>query len=120
VWTYRQSTGELSCDGAVVAKGYSGHVPCRNDPTKQDVAMYGPIPRGRYTIGDPFESQLHGPATMRLQPSAGNKMFGRAGFLIHGDSLRLPGWASEGCIVLGRTVRLAMARSSDRELTVIE
>ena len=117
MWTYHQLSGELERDGIV---GYSGHDTCRNDPGKQDVPMHGPICRGRYAIGDPFDSQIHGPFVMRLTPAASNEMFGRSGFLMHGDSAAAPGTASEGCIVVGRCVRRSVVESGDRDLQVTE
>lgn len=118
-WVYQQSTGELSYGGVIVGRGYSGHDECKNDPTKQDVPMHGPIPRGIYTIGDPYNTETHGPVVMRLTPDPANEMFGRAGFLIHGDSVAAPGAASEGCIIMSRPVRLAVAASPERALQVI-
>jgi hypothetical protein len=56
---------------------------------------------------------------MRLEPNQQNEMYGRAGFLIHGDSLEHPGTASLGCIVLGRLYREAIWASGDHQLQVI-
>lgn len=120
MWTYRQSTGELFHNGALAGVGYSGHDACRNDPLKQEVPCQGPIPRGHYAIGEPFDSKGHGPFVLRLTPDATNEMFGRAGFLIHGDSVKAPGMASEGCIILSRTIRQAIDASGDGALEVIE
>lgn len=120
MWTYQQSTGELRRDGVRVASGYSGHDVCRNNPCRQDVPMHGPIPRGKYSIGDLRDTELHGPYVMRLHADPANRMFGRDGFLIHGDSVGKPGAASEGCIVLARSIRLVIGTSGDHELSVIE
>jgi hypothetical protein len=46
-------------------------------------------------------------------------MFGRTGFLIHGDSLQHPGRASNGCIILPRPIRDRIAASGDDQLTVV-
>jgi hypothetical protein len=46
-------------------------------------------------------------------------MFGRSGFLMHGDNIRLPGTASEGCIILPRDLREAIWNSADHTLEVI-
>lgn len=48
---YQISTGDLTTDGVVVGKGYSGQPSCKNDPTKCDQHDQGPIPPGRYAIG---------------------------------------------------------------------
>jgi hypothetical protein len=55
---------------------------------------------------------------MRLTPQ-GHNAHGRTGFLIHGDSRRNPGNASEGCIILNRSAREAIANSGDATLEVV-
>jgi hypothetical protein len=56
----------------------------------------------------------------KIPPDSANTMFGRSGFLIHGDSIARPGFASRGCIIAGRLIREAIAASGDAGLTVIE
>jgi hypothetical protein len=56
---------------------------------------------------------------MRLTPAPENTMFGRDGFLMHGDSIEHPGCASEGCIIVGRAVREAVSESDDKSLEVV-
>jgi hypothetical protein len=46
-------------------------------------------------------------------------MFGRSGFLIHGDSIIRPGTASRGCIILAREIREQIAASGDADLEVV-
>jgi hypothetical protein len=46
-------------------------------------------------------------------------MFGRSGFLVHGDSRAHEGGASEGCIVIDRLTRMAMSFDSDKTLEVV-
>ena len=99
--------------------GYSGFAEGKNNPAMQDVHNVGPIPQGTYEIGEPFDTETHGPYVLRLMPTGPTNTFGRAGFLIHGDSVKAPGTASEGCIVLPRVVRDAVAKSGDNELKVI-
>ncbi len=79
----------------------------------------GPIPRGQYTIGPAYTDPHRGPVVMRLTPSGGQDMFGRDGFLIHGDNSKHDKSASEGCIVLERGIRDKISASSDRQLTVV-
>ena len=117
-WRWVQSTGQLSQDGQSQGFGYSGAGECKNDPAKQDVHNAGPIPRGIYTIGEPGDTNTHGPYVLHLTPDAGNEMCGRSGFLIHGDSVVNPGTASEGCIILPRKVRERIWQSGDRTLEV--
>jgi hypothetical protein len=129
MWTYRQSTGELLHDGVLVGRGYSGADPDPstrgepgegiNRPEAQEQRAIGPVPRGRYRFTLPFFHPSAGPVTMRLHPQPDTNTFGRSGFLIHGDSAKKPGSASQGCIVLHRELRLAMAESRDRWLEVV-
>lgn len=119
MWTYNQRTGELSSADGVLATGYSGAPGAKNDPEKQDLTNVGPIPRGTYTVGVPFTSDAHGPWAMRLTPDPTNEMYGRAGFLMHGDSVEHPGAASEGCIIMPRDVRKTVWNSDDHQLVVI-
>jgi hypothetical protein len=122
MWKYRQSTGELfDAADELAATGYSGSPEGKNDPDKQSTPDVGPIPRGTYTIGEPFSSSLHGPFAMEMQPDPTNEMFGRSGFLMHGDSLEHPGCASEGCIIMPRDVREQKVwNSGDHRLEVVE
>jgi len=118
-WIYQQSTGQLSHNGRLVATGYAGKDEGKNIPDMQDRVDIGPLPRGNYTITNPFHHPHTGPYSMRLQPSHGNVMYGRAGFLIHGDSIESPGEASNGCIVMPPDVRRRIWTSGDRQLEVI-
>lgn len=121
MWTYKQSTGELfDAIGRTVGRGYSGAPEAKNDPSRQNEKWTGPIPRGEYLIGPPRTTPTHGPYVLTLTPDAGNEMFGRSGFLIHGDSIRLPGTASEGCVILPRSLREAIWDSGDHVLEVVE
>lgn len=101
-----------------IGMGYSGRGEGKNNPKMQAVPEVGPIPQGRYRIGPMFDSDTHGPHCMRLTPESGTETFGRCGFLIHGDSIIHPGFASGGCIILPRAVRDEIAASRDYELMV--
>jgi len=117
MWTYFQKTGELADEGGeIVATGYSGHGEGRNNPAMEGVKDVGPIPAGSYAIGSVRDTETHGPVVMPLAHLAGDT-FGREGFLIHGDNTRHD--ASQGCIILPRTVRQAIAESADRMLKVV-
>ena len=119
MWIYEQATGKLrSTESGFLATGYSGYGDGKNDPRAQSVPGMGPIPCGVYAIGGPFESIEHGPYAMRLTADAANQMFGRGGFLMHGDSLEHPGCASKGCIIMPRDAREEVWASGDRELQV--
>jgi len=119
-WIYQQSTGQLSHNGRLVTQGYAGNKSGYNNPDMQDTPDVGPLPRGIYTItGSPFHHPHTGAYSIRLQPSRDNQMYGRAGFLIHGDSIKDPGNASNGCIILRLNVRKEIWTSGDRQLEVI-
>lgn len=120
MWTYSQITGALrDAEGAIVAIGYAGHGEGKNDPEAQHIRNVGPLPRGLYRIGDAIAHRKLGPASLPLTPDAGNVMHGRSGFYIHGDSIKAPGTASTGCIILAADVRARIAGSRDRWLVVL-
>lgn len=106
-------------DGYVVGIGYSGKDDYKNRPAYTGVRNSGPIPVGKYRIGTPVDTVTHGPYVLPLSPDPDNEMFGRYGFMIHGDSVVAPGTASEGCVILDKDVRHLIGKSSDRFLTVV-
>lgn len=121
---YEIATGKLSEVGhGLLAIGYSGNGKWKNDPTAQKVQGHGPIPEGIYTMqlidGD-YEGKKA--PVIRLLPEADNQMFGRSGFLIHGESLSHPGEASNGCIIQPKFAReraAFLASEGDDKLQVI-
>jgi len=120
MWIYEQITGRLiSPTGGLMATGYSGAGKGKNNPTEENVQNVGPIPVGLYDIEPPEDSPIHGPYALRLLPDAGNAMFGRSEFLIHGDSMERPGSASEGCIIMPRFARERIWDSGDHRLQVV-
>lgn len=118
---YEQSTGRwYDADGSLLGVGYSGRYPDgKNKPLMQSVKDVGPVPTGRYRIDAPVNTVTHGPYVLRIVPDPKNVMYGRTGFLCHGDSVINPGSASEGCIVLSRDVREAIWNSNDHTLQVV-
>ncbi len=121
MWTYRQSSGQLRRDdGVLIATGYAGHGAGKNNPEWQNIPNMGPLPCGFYDIDpEPFTHPKCGPFCLRLTPDPANEMFGRAGFLFHGDSINQPGTASEGCIIQARSIREKVAGSKDYRLQVV-
>ncbi|MDE2367519.1 MAG: DUF2778 domain-containing protein [Burkholderiales bacterium] len=132
-WIYVQSTGQMyhqpadSLGGGppapVGSPGYAGHGIGVNNAPLDVLPSIGPLPSGTYEIG-PQQTNVTGaglslPGSMRLTPDPNNWMYGRAGFLIHGDNSRGNRSASEGCIIEPRGVRDIIGQSQDRTLRVI-
>lgn len=114
-WIYYQSTGERRHKGKLMGTGYSGNLSNKNNPDRQHVKSMGPIPRGTYHIGGYTNSK--GPMTITLTQTSGES-FGRSLFPIHGERKppKVPGFASEGCIILGPVVGGKIIHSSDNTL----
>lgn len=119
MWTYHITSGEmLDKNGKRVATGYSGKGKHKNVVADTAVVGEGPLPVGHYTINAPRTSQKTGPYAMDLSPAKENQMFGRSAFQIHGDSVKNPGTASSGCIIMPRNIRELIWNSGDHELEV--
>ena len=119
MWTFKVTAGELWHDGKFISKGYSGAPGYVNDPSKEDLRNRGPLPRGGWRVGETVVVQRLGPVVLRLTPKPATKMFGRSGFLIHADSIKRPGGASEGCLILPYTTRILITASPDKDLEVV-
>ena len=101
---YQQSSGKLwDHTGELLTTGYSGAPSAVNDGSKQAIKSLGPIPRGTWVIGDPYDSKRIGPMAIPLYPM--HDAFGRTYFRIHGDNSSMNQSASKGCIIVGRDVR---------------
>jgi hypothetical protein len=109
----------MSRDGKVVGSGYAGHDWGKNNPAAEAAPGIGPVPRGHWAIGAPRNSPNTGPYTLTLDPKPGTDTHGRSAFRIHGDSVKAPGTASHGCIILPRSVRELIWNSGDHDLEVI-
>lgn len=120
MWTYHQNNGALDDKtGMCIAHGYAGKGEGKNNPDMQERHQVGPLPRGLYTIGEPYDSKKVGPFALPLIPHPENEMFGRDDFRMHGDSKEHPGEASLGCIIQGRTIREQVHASGDKLLEVV-
>jgi len=117
-WKYDQSSGELRYNSALIGTGYAGSGVGKNNPKMEHVVDVGPIPKGEYKIGPPYKSATGlGPIVMDLDP-VGHNALGRTLFRIHGDNST--GTASEGCIIMPRSVRDKVSNSQDRILEVVD
>lgn len=120
MWTFRISTGAILNNGLKVGNGYSGYNDAANDSARVHEVATGPIPPGKYKIGDAYQHPKLGPICMNLDALPGTDTFGRSAFLIHGDnSTPDPRDGSHGCIVTGPAVRRAINSSRDRILEVV-
>jgi hypothetical protein len=129
MWKFSTTTGRvfLDVDGLIkcVAVGYSGFGPGKLNPTMEAVPDVGPCPRGLFKLeliqadGVPVDYEHKKAPVFRLVPKAGTNLFGRAGFLIHGDSVSAPGTASHGCVILAHDVRERIRLSGVDELEVL-
>jgi len=119
-WIYEVNKNAFYHNGNFEFYGlYAGAPGYENNTKYECVRDKGPLPRGRYRIvGVPFKHKKAGPFTLRLEPLPGNNMCGRAGFLIHGDSSRHPGTASNGCIILAPHFRRVIWDSLDKEVII--
>lgn len=117
-WEYKQSSGELWRNGQKISQGYSGKGVGKNSVSMEHLRSIGPIPRGKYRIDFPRDSVNTGPYVLPLSP-VGHSAHGRTNFQIHGDSIKSPGTASSGCIIMPRAIREKIWNSPDREINVI-
>ncbi|MFH8133273.1 tlde1 domain-containing protein [Pantoea osteomyelitidis] len=105
VWKYVVREATFYNNGIKLKARYAGAPGYYNNPSQECIKNKGPVPRGRYIIGAPYKSLRTGIYTLPLSPDAENNMCGRGDFLIHGDSIRYPGTASQGCIIAVYKVR---------------
>ena len=127
--TYEQDTGVFTIwavidDGGnerclYECSGYAGRGDHKNRPASECRRGEGPLPRGVYRVGVPQEHPRLGPVAFPLYPFGSNRMCGRSGFWIHGDSRRNPGNASHGCIILNRVAREAIIEFNVRTVEVL-
>jgi hypothetical protein len=126
-YTYSQATGEFARFGKKpMATGYSGRGKGKNNPAMETVRATGPIPAGRWRIGESYASARTGPVTIPLYSQDEkprddiDQRTRRSAFRIHGDSIKAPGTASSGCIILPRAIRLEIAQEPGAILLVTE
>lgn len=125
MWTYKEGTGQVFQNGRYRATGYSGREWGKNNPLAESAPGIGPIPCGRWRMVAIEDSPKVGPRSIVLHAidaTPGDDRHdrtGRSAFRIHGDSIRAPGTASQGCIILPRALRLEMWNSGDHELEVV-
>jgi hypothetical protein len=115
---YEQSTGRLYGQKMnYLATGYSGHGDGLNNTQMEGVKMVGPIPRGEYKIGLPYNSAKCGKFCLPLTP-VGHDALKRTALLAHGDNKNKNKTASNGCIILPYAIRVILSQSPDSTLLV--
>lgn len=124
MWTWNSANGNLSRGGELVGTGYAGGDKGQrpdgvNNPALQNVHNVGPLPQGKYTIGEFLDRPTLGKFAGQLIPAPENEMYGRSGFYIHGDTEEMNQSASDGCIILPYTIREQIANSGDTDLQVV-
>jgi len=96
---------------------YSGDCDHYNDENSMKLKCKGPIPIGKWEVTGIEEST--GPLTARLQPCPGTDVFGRSGFLIHGDNSKMNLTASQGCIIVNRECREQIKQGDFVEVSIL-
>jgi len=129
MWTYDTKTGKLAHNGVYVSTGWAGHnvkdgVQGKNNPDAVSVKGIGPLPPGKYIIGDPYDSPHTGPYTLPLTPDPSNTMYDRDGFKMHGFQVGTDpndpyNPSSDGCIIQARGTRNQVGASPDKDLEVV-
>ncbi len=124
MWKWDQSEGKLYHNDKFISSGYSGKGRGKNNPKLENVPGIGPIPAGTWKIVERYNSANVGPYALTLYAVDNNlddtdNRTGRGAFRIHGDSIKAPGTASKGCIILPRLIREKIWTSGDRDLIVV-
>ena len=92
-------------------------------PGSDEPMQGGPIPIGTWKFGKGFKDPHRGDPSFILTPTKDVFILpGRSGapgsFMIHADSVKSPGNASEGCIILNKDSRNKLAACSGGSLFV--
>lgn len=120
MFTYKITTGEIfRGDGYLMGIGYSGHDKGKNNPDMCNVHDVGPIPLGVFEQGVPRDDEKLGKFVIPLIPKPEDEMHGRSGFYCHGDSIKKPGTASHGCIILPFNIRVKLYASGENIQVIV-
>jgi RHS repeat-associated protein len=128
--TYSQSTGTYHLQSKTLGfpsdrnlgPGWAGRGRGKNNPSMDHVKDTGPLPKGKYYIGQPENRpKSTGAYSLPLKPVPGTQMHNRSDFLIHGPSQNPArhGQESHGCPILDRAGREAIHNSGASVLTVV-
>jgi Protein of unknown function (DUF2778) len=111
---YDLSARAVYLPNGMVLEAHSGMGSLRDDPDHVDRRMVGATPPATYDL-KPREAMFHGVAALRMTPSGGATIFGRAGLLVHPYMLG-PLGDSNGCVSVRNYDRFLKAYS-DGEVT---
>ena len=124
--SFSQSSGNIEfhddAQDYILGIGWAGHGVGKLNPDEQATRGLGPLPRGWYSVGEPFHHPECGPFALRLTPDPDTIMYGRDGFLIHGAAMdpAKTGQESKGCIVAARVTRERIHELGITRLLVIQ
>lgn len=108
-WTWKQAAGQLWRGEKLIAKGYAGAPGHKNKTESEGLRNKGPIPRGLWRMKSVImQHKRLGSYVIVLEPVSHDALK-RSAFLVHADNVNRPGTASEGCIILDRITRIALA-----------
>lgn len=127
---YQQLTGDVVCFDDETGEEtwrdnncYAGNGDDKDNPDSQNKPFKGPIPRGGWDVGTPYDSKEMGKDTVPLNPKWGDTTAGGTRddktFRMHGDSVRRPGEASEGCVICNKNTRRAISTNDGGGATFI-
>lgn len=80
-WEYEVATHTFTRNGEKYTANYAGATGYKNDSSQECVSGKGPLPRGTYTIGHPYNSVHTGKYTLNLTPNLSNVMCERSVFV---------------------------------------
>ncbi len=119
-WKFLIAEGRiLKPDGSYHCTAYSGAPGYIDNPDAESLRNLGPIPEGLYRFGTPVDTPDHGPFFIPLIPDPTNRMYNRGSFGWHGDSIKHPGCASQGCVISIQLARRAAWESEDHVFEVV-
>jgi hypothetical protein len=111
---YDLSAHAVYLPNGMVLEAHSGMGSLRDDPVYVDRRMVGATPPASYDL-KPREAMFHGVAALRMTPTGGATIFGRAGLLVHPYMLG-PLGDSNGCVSVRNYERFLKAYT-DGEIT---
>jgi hypothetical protein len=111
---YDLSAHAVYLPNGMVLEAHSGMGSLRDDPDHVDRRMVGATPPASYDL-KPREALFHGVAALRMTPTGGATIFGRAGLLVHPFMLG-PLGDSNGCVSVRNYDRFLKAYT-DGEIT---